>query len=164
MTESRWTPSTRLRPSTEDMTSRPASAIEHYLHPVQAFLVLPLFAFFNAGVRVDENILETLANPISLGIIAGLFFGKQIGVTLFSWIAIKSKKADLPEGVNWLQIYGTSCLAGIGFTMSLFVAELAFKDEAHIAEAKLGIICASLLSGIVGALILRKALPKAPTG
>ena len=150
-----------LRESAEEMTP-PGLALEHYLHPVQVFLVLPLFAFFNAGVRVDDKILETLTNPISLGIIAGLFFGKQIGVTVFSWLAIKSKKADLPDGVNWLQIYGTSCLAGVGFTMSLFVAELAFKDEAHIAEAKLGIICASVLSGIVGALILRKALPKAP--
>ena len=134
--------------------------LEHALHPVQVWLILPLFALANAGVRIDSHILEALANPISLGIIFGLVLGKPLGVTALSWLVVKSGKGSLPSGVNWMQIVGAGCLAGIGFTMSLFIAALAWTDEALIANAKIGILAASLLSGIIGFVILSRALPK----
>ena len=134
--------------------------LEHYFHPVQCWLILPLFALANAGVRFDSHILEALAQPISLGIIAGLVVGKPLGITLLSWLVVKSGKGGLPAGVTWMQVVGAGCLAGIGFTMSLFIADLAWNDEALIANAKIGILAASLLSGILGYVILSRALPK----
>jgi NhaA family Na+:H+ antiporter len=134
--------------------------LEQHLHPLQAWLVLPLFAFFNAGVRLGGGGEGSTEGSIGLGIVAGLFFGKQVGVTAFSWIAVKAGWADLPEGVSWSQIYGLACLAGIGFTMSLFIGELAFSDPALIDRAKLGILVASLLSGVWGVLVLAKSLPR----
>jgi len=138
----------------------PGLVLERYLHLGQAFLILPLFAFFNAGVRIDGDIFEVLANPISLGIVLGLVLGKQIGVFLFSWLAIKSGRAALPSGVTWGQIWGASCSAGVGFTMSLFISELAFKSPEIVSEAKIGILAASLVAGVLGYLVLSKALPK----
>lgn len=132
--------------------------LEHLLHPVQAFFILPLFALFNAGVRLEAGSIAALPAPITLGILLGLFVGKQIGIPLFSWLAIKSGRASLPEGVTWPMVWGASCLAGVGFTMSLFISDLAFRDPALIAEAKIGILAASLLSGLVGYLVLHKAL------
>jgi len=134
--------------------------LEHALHPVQVWLILPLFALANAGVRIDSHILEALANPISLGIILGLVLGKPLGITVLSWLVVKSGRGNLPEGVNWMQVVGAGCLAGIGFTMSLFIADLAWTDEALIANAKVGILAASLLSGIMGFIILSRALPR----
>jgi NhaA family Na+:H+ antiporter len=134
--------------------------LEHALHPVQVWLILPLFALANAGVRIDSHILEALANPISLGIIAGLVLGKPLGVTVLSWLVVKSGKGRLPYGVTWMQIVGAGCLAGIGFTMSLFIAALAWTDEALIANAKIGILAASLLSGVIGFVLLSRSLPK----
>ncbi len=134
--------------------------LEHTLHPVQVWLILPLFALANAGVRIDSHIGEALANPISLGIIAGLVVGKPIGITLMTWLAVKSGKGFLPQGVNWMQVVGAGCLAGIGFTMSLFIADLAWTDEALIANAKIGILAASLISGILGFVLLSRSLPK----
>lgn len=138
----------------------PGPLLEHYLHLSQAFLILPLFALFNAGVNLGEGIWETLSNPISIGIVLGLVVGKQLGVSLFSWLAIRSGYAELPEGVNWGQIWGVSCLAGVGFTMSLFVSELAFKDAELVSEAKVGILVASLIAGVWGYLVLTRSLPK----
>ena len=135
--------------------------LERYLHLPQAFIVLPLFALFNAGVPLGEGVLETISNSISMGIILGLVVGKQIGILLFSWLAIRFSGAGMPEGVSWSQIWGVSCLAGVGFTMSLFVSELAFKDPELVTEAKLGILVASLIAGILGYVLLQKALPKA---
>ena len=135
--------------------------LEEYLHPIQAFLILPLFALFNAGVAIDGRILEILANPVSLGIVAGLTLGKPLGIALFSWLAVKSGYAELPEGVTWPQLGAAGALAGIGFTMSLFVSDLAFVDATLIAEAKVGILVASVLSGIVGFLALRASLSRA---
>jgi NhaA family Na+:H+ antiporter len=135
-------------------------SLEYYLHPGQAFIVLPLFALFNAGVPLGEGFFETLMNPISLGIVAGLFLGKQIGVTLFSWLPIRLGYADLPEGVTWTQIYGVACLAGVGFTMSLFIGELAFSEAILIEEAKIGILTGSLLSAVWGYLVLWRSLPR----
>jgi NhaA family Na+:H+ antiporter len=135
-------------------------SLEHYLHPFQSFFVLPIFAFFNAGVVLEGGLAETLTRPVSLGIILGLVLGKQIGVTLLGWLALRSGYADMPEGVTLRQIYGVSCLSGVGFTMSLFVSDLAFHSGPFIHEAKIGILTASLLSGIVGYLVLRRVLPR----
>jgi NhaA family Na+:H+ antiporter len=134
--------------------------LEHALHPVQVWLILPLFALANAGVRIDSHILEALANPISLGIMVGLVLGKPVGITALSWLVVKIGKASLPTGVSWMQIIGAGCLAGIGFTMSLFIAALAWTDEALIANAKIGILAASLLSGVIGFVLLSRSLPK----
>jgi len=135
-------------------------SLEHYLHSFQAFLVLPVFALCNAGVALGSGLRETVMQPVSLGIILGLFLGKQIGVTFFSWVIIRTGIADMPEGVTWPQIYGVSCLAGVGFTMSLFVSDLAFKTASLIDDAKIGILAASLISGIAGYLFLRRVLPR----
>jgi NhaA family Na+:H+ antiporter len=137
-------------------------AMEHYLHPVQVWLVLPLFALANAGVHFDNRILDTISNPISLGIMIGLILGKPIGIGLMAWIVVRSGKGALPEGVNWGQIIGAGCLAGIGFTMSLFVTELAFGDPLLVAESKVGILAASLISGIIGYIVLSRSLPTRP--
>jgi NhaA family Na+:H+ antiporter len=135
-------------------------SLEHYLHSFQAFLVLPVFALCNAGVALGSGLAETLIHSVSFGIILGLFLGKQIGVTLFSWVIIRAGYADMPEGVTWRQIYGVSCLAGVGFTMSLFVSDLAFKTASFVEDAKIGILAASLISGIIGYLVLQRVLPR----
>jgi NhaA family Na+:H+ antiporter len=133
-----------------------SKSIEEDLHFWVAFFVLPMFAFVNAGVDLRQVSFESMLGPVPLGIMAGLFLGKQIGVFGFSFIAIKLKLASLPAHANWLQLYGVSVLTGIGFTMSLFVDSLAFKDDALYEYAdRLAILCASFLSGIVGYLILR---------
>ena len=107
---------------------------------------------------LDAGILNALVDPVGLGILLGLFVGKQVGVTLASWIAIRLRYADMPPGVTWGQIYGASILAGIGFTMSLFVADLAFPMATLVGPAKLGILGASALAGVVGYWVLRVAL------
>lgn len=140
---------------------RPAGiALEHELHPIQAFLILPLFALFKAGVPLGGDVVGMLTGPVSLGIIFGLLAGKQIGITLAAWVAIKSGFGDMPEGVTWGQLWGAACLGGVGFTMAIFIGELAFTSEALIAEAKLAILVTSLASGIFGYLVLQRALPK----
>ncbi|MCF6187406.1 MAG: Na+/H+ antiporter NhaA [Desulfobulbaceae bacterium] len=134
--------------------------LEEHLHPIQAFLILPLFALFAAGVIIDNNTIAAFPSSVSLGIIAGLLVGKQIGILGFSLLVIKSGWSELPTGVNWGQIWGVSLLGGIGFTMSLFISELAFFDDAMIADAKIAIFIASILAGIGGFLILNSTLPK----
>ncbi len=136
----------------------PAKEIEHDLHFWVAFLILPLFAFVNAGVNVTQISLGQMSGSVPLGIILGLFVGKQLGVFGFSWLAIKYKKAELPKDSNWLQLYGVSVLTGIGFTMSLFISSLAFEDARVFQYTdKLAILIGSFLSGIVGYLVLRRA-------
>jgi len=135
----------------------PLQRIEHTLHPWVAFFIMPLFALANAGVTLGSELMTSLANPISIGIAAGLILGKQVGIMAAVWLAIKSKLSALPGGITWRHIYGASWLAGIGFTMSLFVAGLAFGDSPALSIAKIGILAASLLSGIVGWLILRSS-------
>jgi NhaA family Na+:H+ antiporter len=139
----------------------PLQRFEHQLHPWVAFFIIPVFALANAGVTLAGlDILESLSSPISLGIIVGLFIGKQIGIFSFSFIAVKLKLASLPEGVNWKNLYGAGILAGIGFTMSLFIASLAFADPALLDLAKIGILSGSLLSGIAGFIILKTSSSK----
>ena len=130
--------------------------MEHDLHYWVAFMILPLFAFVNAGVDLKSISIEEMAGPVPMGIMAGLFIGKQVGVFGFSWIAIKMGIASLPENSNWTLLYGVSVLTGIGFTMSLFVDSLAYNDTQlyHYAD-KLAILLGSFLSAIVGYLILR---------
>jgi NhaA family Na+:H+ antiporter len=134
--------------------------LEQHLHPIQIWLILPLFALANAGVAVSGNVIEVLASPLSLGIIVGLVVGKPVGIGLMSWLAVKSGPGALPHGVTWAQVFGAGCLAGIGFTMSLFITDLAFDNEALIATAKIGILAASLSSGIIGYVVLARSLPK----
>jgi len=138
----------------------PLQRFEHGLHPWVSFFIMPVFALANAGVTIGAGITSALTNPVSLGIILGLFLGKQIGVFSFSYFAVKLKLADAPEGVDWKKIYAASILAGIGFTMSLFIANLAFASPELLDIAKVGILSGSLISGIVGFLILKFALNK----
>ncbi|MEE4270307.1 MAG: Na+/H+ antiporter NhaA [Thermoanaerobaculales bacterium] len=134
--------------------------LEHTLHPVQVWLILPLFALANAGVALGGNVLEVLTTPLALGIIVGLVIGKPVGIGLLSWLVVRSGKGMLPAGVNRGQVVGAGCLAGIGFTMSLFISELAFSDPTLINAAKIGILFASLTSAVLGFVILSRALPK----
>ena len=133
--------------------------LEHFLHPIQVWLILPLFALANAGVAIGGDLISVISEPLALGIIVGLVVGKPVGICLLSWLAVKSGRGALPEGVTWAQVAGAGCLAGIGFTMSLFVTDLAFNDETMIATAKVGILAASLASGIIGYVVLSRSLP-----
>ncbi len=136
----------------------PLKEIEHNLHFWVAFLILPLFAFVNAGVDVTQISLNQMTGPVPLGILLGLFLGKQMGVFGLSWIAIKLGLAKLPEGSSWLQLYGVSVLTGIGFTMSLFITSLAFSDDSLFQFTdRLAILLGSFASGILGYLVLRNA-------
>ncbi|HEY7041131.1 MAG TPA: Na+/H+ antiporter NhaA, partial [Methylomirabilota bacterium] len=137
----------------------PGLTLERFLHPLQAFVILPLFALFNAGVSLGGRGLALLTEPVALGVIVGLAVGKVVGISLLSWLAVRLGRAALPEGITWLQIAGVGLLAGIGFTMSLFVSELAFGGSALLDAAKLGILVGSLISAICGYLVLRAALP-----
>jgi len=141
----------------------PLQQLEHSLHPWVIFGIVPLFALANAGVKLGSDFLAGLGNPISLGVMAGLLLGKPIGINLAVWLALQTRLADLPEGVSWRQIYGSSLLAGIGFTMSLFIASLAFGDSPELDFAKGGIITASLAAGIAGYFVLRSQPPTAET-
>jgi Na+:H+ antiporter, NhaA family len=135
----------------------PLHELEHALHPWVVFAIMPIFALANAGVPLGGGIGDALTSPVALGIVAGLVFGKQLGITLFAWLAVRSGISELPEGIRWRHIYGASWLAGIGFTMSLFITDLAFSDGTLVDAAKLGILVASLISGVVGWTILRGA-------
>lgn len=137
----------------------PGLALERLLHPIQAYVVLPLFALFNAGIAIDGRVLDLVTNPISIGVILGLLLGKPLGVMLFSWLAVRTGLAALPPDLGWPALGAMSFLAGIGFTMSLFVSELAVKPGPALSQAKIGVLAASLLAGAIGYLLLRLALP-----
>lgn len=149
-----------LRPSPgrpDDPTS-PLHILEHALHPWVAYLIVPIFGFANAGVSLSGMSWAAVLAPVPLGIAAGLFVGKQIGVFLTTWAAVKLKWADGPEHASWTQVYGVSLLCGIGFTMSLFIGLLAFPTAPDLQdEVKIGVLAGSLLSALVGALVLRLA-------
>jgi NhaA family Na+:H+ antiporter len=137
-----------------DEAHTPLQKLEHALHPIMAYIILPIFAISNAGIHIEGNISKLIFHPISLGIIGGLLIGKVLGITLFSKLAVKLKLASLPEGVTWRQIYGVGFLAGIGFTMSIFIADLAFLSAESIQIAKVGIIIDAVLAATIGMLIL----------
>jgi NhaA family Na+:H+ antiporter len=129
--------------------------VEHAISPYVAFMIMPLFAFANAGVSLNGLTFSTLLLPVPLGILLGLFIGKQVGVMLFSYISIKLKIAQMPNNSNWMSLYGVSILTGIGFTMSLFVGNLAFVNGAeYIDGVKVGVLTGSLLSTFFGYFLL----------
>jgi NhaA family Na+:H+ antiporter len=133
-----------------------AHQLEHDLHYWVAFLILPLFAFVNAGVDLRDISIDGMFSSVPLGIMAGLFIGKQLGVFGFVWIAIKLGFASLPKGSSWIQLYGVALLTGIGFTMSLFVNTLAYNDTELFSYAdKLAILLGSFISGLAGYIVLR---------
>jgi NhaA family Na+:H+ antiporter len=134
----------------------PLQTLEYSLHPWVAFGIMPLFALANAGIVIGSDFFSSLQNPISLGVAAGLILGKFLGILSFCWIMVKLKLARLPKHANWKHLTGVALLAGIGFTMSLFISGLAFKDQLFIDQAKYGILMASVFAGIAGTLVLNR--------
>ncbi len=146
-----------------DPAHPPLRRLEHSLHPWVAFGILPIFAFSNAGVVLDGLSLRDLLEPIPLGIMLGLFVGKQAGVFVFAWTAVKLGLAKLPTGVGFKQLYGAAILCGIGFTMSLFIGMLAFENSAGdevIVTDRFGILAGTLMSALVGYAVLHLVLPR----
>ncbi|MGB4442220.1 MAG: Na+/H+ antiporter NhaA [Coriobacteriia bacterium] len=138
----------------------PLQRMEHSILPISTFIILPLFALANAGVRFQGyDIWELLFEPVTLGVLLGLVIGKPLGITAFTWIAVKTKLADLPAGVSWRHVVGAGLLGGIGFTMALFVSGLALRVGILQAEAKLAVLMTSVLAGVIGYVVLRGAEP-----
>lgn len=135
----------------------PLQRLEHNLHPWVTYFIMPVFALSNAGVALGGDFFSSYSNSVTLGVMLGLLLGKPIGITLFSYIAVKMKIAQLPSGENWIKILGAGFLGGIGFTMSLFITNLAFTNNENIDLAKVGILSASLIAGIIGYIIIRSA-------
>jgi NhaA family Na+:H+ antiporter len=137
-----------------DAATAPLQRFEHVVHPWVTYGILPVFALFNAGVAIDATVLRTLPTAMPLGIMVGLVFGKSVGIGLASWLAVKTGLAALPDGSTWRQLIGTAFLAGIGFTMALFISSLAFAGTHFEREAQLAILIGSLLAAAVGIIIL----------
>jgi NhaA family Na+:H+ antiporter len=151
-----------LDTATEAIES-PLHRLEHALHRFVSYGILPLFALANAGVAIfGSDTLTALRQPIAPGIILGLLIGKPLGISLFSWLAVKLRLAELPPGMRWRHLAGGSVLAGIGFTMSIFIATLAFTDPTRLAAAKIAIIGASVVAGVAGFLLLRSVTVTPP--
>lgn len=138
----------------------PLQKIEHGLHPWVAFVIMPLFALSNAGIVIGPDFFSSIVNPVSIGVTLGLVFGKFIGIMFFTWLMIKIGIGSLPEGSNWRHIIGVALLGGIGFTMSLFISGLAFRNQEFVDQAKYGILIASVVAGILGSLVLRSSKEK----
>ncbi|MCU0329974.1 MAG: Na+/H+ antiporter NhaA [Candidatus Kapabacteria bacterium] len=145
-----------------EQVQAPSARIEHSLQPYVSFLIMPIFALANAGVVLSPGMVNGLLSPVSLGIALGLFVGKQVGVTFAAWLSVKLGWAELPDGTTLKQIYGVSLLCGIGFTMALFVAHLAFVSPTDLELSKLSILIGSSVSAIVGFVLLRRWLPTLP--
>jgi NhaA family Na+:H+ antiporter len=135
----------------------PLQRLEHGMHPLVAFVVLPVFAFANAGITLTGDLFAQAASMVTLGTLFGLTVGKTVGIIGMSKMVVYMNWATLPEGSSWRQIYGVAFLASIGFTMSIFITELAFDNSAFILQAKLGIFVASIIGGIVGYTLLRRS-------
>ena len=146
-----------------DRMQSPAQRLERDLSPWATYVILPLFALGNAGVDLRGEASLSLLDPVALGIILGLVLGKPLGITLFSWLAVRAGLAELPAGVTWQQLFSASWLAGIGFTISLFIANSAFTDPAVVATAKLAILIASVLAAVVGWVLLSMTSPRYDT-
>ena len=142
-----------------EQAQAPLQTTERKLHGIVAFFIMPLFALANAGVRLSgEELATALSSPVTLGVLLGLLVGKPVGITAFSWVAVRLGVATLPSRVTWRMVHGAAWLGGIGFTMSLFIAGLAFPGmPAQLAAAKLGILAASLAAGLCGWILLRRA-------
>ncbi|MGE3601130.1 MAG: Na+/H+ antiporter NhaA [Dehalococcoidia bacterium] len=138
-----------------DHVEAPMQRMEHALHPWVAFAILPLFALANAGVDLSGDLGGMFRESVTLGLLLGLLLGKPLGITLAAWLAVRTGLAAMPAGVSWRQVRGVGWLGGIGFTMALFIASLAFGDSAELAMAKLGIFSASVLAGLIGWVLLR---------
>ena len=132
----------------------PLRRLEHTLHPWVAFAIMPLFALANAGASLEGFGLQTLAQPVTLGILLGLFLGKQLGVFIVCRLAVATGLAQLPAGATWRSLYGVAIITGIGFTMSLFIGSLAFPDGSQDAAMRIGVLMGSLLSAVMGCLWL----------
>ena len=143
-------------PTNETDVLSPLEKLEHFLTTPVNYLIMPIFALANTNITFQKEMISGLVSPLGLGIILGLFAGKTIGVTFFSWLAVKLKWAELPSGAGWKHILGLGMLAGIGFTMSIFISLLSFSDELHISEAKFAILTASIISGLVGFVFLKR--------
>jgi len=141
---------------------RPYIKLEHGLMPWVSYFVLPAFAFANAGLSLDRVTAAMVADPITLGSVAGLFFGKQFGIFAAAALLIRSGLARLPDGATWGQLYAASVCGGIGFTMSLFIGTLAFPTEHHVPMVRLGVLAGSLASAVLGYTLLRLASPPRP--
>lgn len=142
-------------PTNATAIESPLEKLEHALTFPVNYLIMPIFALANTNITFQRKMVDGLTSPLALGIIVGLFLGKTLGVTFFSWFAVKIKLAKLPSGANWKHIIGVGMLAGIGFTMSIFIALLSFSDADHILEAKFAILCASVISGVIGFVYLK---------
>lgn len=153
----------RATPGAPDAEDSPLHRLEHSLHPWVAFLIVPVFGLANAGVTLTGLAPQDLLRPLSLGVAAGLFMGKQVGVFAAVWLCQRLSISAKPAHSTWLQIYGTALLCGIGFTMSLFIGGLAFADPLLIDEVKIGVLGGSILSGVAGFLVLRFAPASPPS-
>lgn len=140
----------------------PLQRLEHAMHPLVAFVIMPIFALSNGGITFTAGMLQQLASPVVLGVFVGLLLGKVVGVVGMVWLLVKLKWATLPAGLNKQHIIGAGFLAAIGFTMSLFISGLAFKDSEYLVQAKIGILSASIIAGVVGYLIVQKASQQPP--
>jgi NhaA family Na+:H+ antiporter len=151
----------QLHQATSDVVPA-GSAFERYLHPVTAYAILPLFALFNAGVVINYKLWHALSHPVGLGIVLGLVIGKQAGITGASWIVARFGLADVPPDLSWTQIYGAAILGGIGFTMALFVSDLAIQDSQLLGFSKLAILVASAICAAGGYVVLRRSSASVP--
>jgi NhaA family Na+:H+ antiporter len=142
-------------PMTGEKNDCPVEELEHALHPWVFFGIMPLFAFANAGVNLSGFSMDMVTASIPLGIILGLFVGKQLGVFAFIWAGVKSGLCQRPASLSWAHIYGMSILTGIGFTMSLFIGTLAYDNSETLSQVRLGVLVASFLSALVGFVVLK---------
>lgn len=134
----------------------PLQKIEHALHPWVAFLIMPLFALANAGIIIGADFFTALINPVSMGVMFGLIIGKFTGILFFTWLMVKTGISKLPDQANWKHIIGVALLAGVGFTMSLFISNLAFELPEYMDQAKYGILMASVIAGVAGIVMLKR--------
>jgi NhaA family Na+:H+ antiporter len=150
-------------PTNEDDTESPLEKLEHVLVNPVNFLIMPIFALANTNIRLEADMIEGLFTPLGMGIVMGLVFGKPLGISVATWFAVKLGVCRLPAGAGWLQIIGVGMLAGIGFTMSIFISMLSFVGLPHfLSDAKFAVLVASLLSGILGSLLMSRAAKIGP--
>jgi NhaA family Na+:H+ antiporter len=146
-----------------ELVESPLQRIEHALHPWVSFAIMPIFAFANSGVRVLGNVAAAMRHPVSLGIVLGLFLGKPLGIWLFARLSVKTRLAAAPAELLWGTLFGAAWLSGIGFTMSLFIANLAFGEGDLLNMSKIGILGASLLAGMCASVFLLRASGSSPS-
>lgn len=147
-------------PTNNTAIESPLEKLEHFLSVPVNFLIMPIFALANTNISFQKEMISGLFSPLGFGIIVGLLLGKTIGITLFSWFAVKIKLAKLPSGASWKHVFGVGILAGIGFTMSIFISMLSFSNAEHIIEAKFAILCASVIAGVLGFVYLKSLKPR----